>query len=31
MSLIIAQALEESIAIVSKDKSLDPYGVQRVW
>jgi PIN domain nuclease of toxin-antitoxin system len=29
--LLIAQVLEESLAIVSTDDRFDAYGVQRVW
>ncbi|HVK83865.1 MAG TPA: type II toxin-antitoxin system VapC family toxin [Kofleriaceae bacterium] len=29
--ILIAQALHEGIPIVSRDESLDPYSVQRVW
>jgi PIN domain nuclease of toxin-antitoxin system len=29
--LLIAQALEENLAIVSIDRSFDVYGIERVW
>jgi PIN domain nuclease of toxin-antitoxin system len=29
--MLIAQALAEGMAIVSKDKELDRYGVRRIW
>jgi PIN domain nuclease of toxin-antitoxin system len=29
--LLVAQALSESIPIVSADPQLDPYGVTRLW
>ena len=29
--LLVAQAIVESIPIVSVDVQLDPYGVQRLW
>jgi PIN domain nuclease of toxin-antitoxin system len=29
--VLAAQALSEGMAVVSKDKALDPYGVRRVW
>jgi PIN domain nuclease of toxin-antitoxin system len=29
--LLIAQALEENLAIVSVDRSFDAYGIERVW
>jgi PIN domain nuclease of toxin-antitoxin system len=29
--LLIAQALEENLFIVSVDRNFDAYGIQRVW
>jgi PIN domain nuclease of toxin-antitoxin system len=29
--LLLAQALAEDMALVSKDRALDHYGVERVW
>ena len=29
--LLIAQAQEESLPIVSRDPAFDPYGIQRIW
>jgi PIN domain nuclease of toxin-antitoxin system len=29
--LLVAQALEENIPIISNDAALDAYGVQRIW
>lgn len=29
--VLAAQALSEGMAIVSRDKALDPYGVRRLW
>jgi PIN domain nuclease of toxin-antitoxin system len=29
--LLVAQALAETVPIVSRDAGLDPYGVRRVW
>ena len=29
--LLVAQALQRNLALVSNDKQLDAYGVQRIW
>ena len=29
--LLVAQAQEESLPIVSRDSSFDRYGIQRIW
>jgi PIN domain nuclease of toxin-antitoxin system len=29
--MIVAQALAEQISLVSSDKALEAYGIQRIW
>lgn len=29
--LLVAQALERSAQLISRDDKLDPYGVERIW
>lgn len=29
--LLVAQALERSVQLISHDDKLDPYGVKRIW
>jgi PIN domain nuclease of toxin-antitoxin system len=29
--LLVAQAIEEQVSIVSKDSALDAYGIDRIW